>query len=210
MADKDSDERTCLLYLVSPVISDVNAFVPLLEKAVSAVEGRVGAFLLRLESMDAEALTQAASILRPICHDNDVAFILQERADIALRLNADGVHFAESKPTITESRKLVDEEMILGASCGFSRDAAISAGDAGADYVTFGPFTKGVDLDILQWWQEYVVIPCVAEGEISPENCGSLVKAGADFISPGEAFWQQPGLMVKAFDRAITEALQSL
>ena len=72
--------------------------------------------------------------------------------------------------------------------------------EAGADYVAFGAFyptaTKQAKFsaapEILQWWQETFVLPCVAIGGITPENCEPLVRAGADFIAVASGVWDHP------------------
>jgi thiamine-phosphate pyrophosphorylase len=82
---------------------------------------------------------------------------------------------------------------------------AIDAAEAGADYVAFGAFypTKSkpqekVDKwgvpspDIIDWWSSNTVVPCVAIGGITPQNCAPLLKAGADFIAAITAVWEHP------------------
>jgi thiamine-phosphate pyrophosphorylase len=91
------------------------------------------------------------------------------------------------------------------------------AGEEGADYVAFGAFfptgTKEVqhraDPDILSWWQELMEVPCVAIGGITPDNCGALVRAGADFIAASASVWSHPdgpAAAVRAFNKAIAAA----
>jgi thiamine-phosphate pyrophosphorylase len=90
----------------------------------------------------------------------------------------------------------------------------MEAAEAGADYVAFGAFfptpTKAVqhhaDPEILRWWTELMTVPCVAIGGITPENCGPLVEAGADFLAVVSSVWdhpQSPAAAVKEFASAI-------
>jgi thiamine-phosphate pyrophosphorylase len=88
----------------------------------------------------------------------------------------------------------------------------MEAGEAGADYVAFGSFfpsqTKASehrpDLELLAWWQTLFEIPCVAIGGITPENCGPLATAGADFIAASGAVWNgDEAEAVRAFVRSI-------
>jgi thiamine-phosphate pyrophosphorylase len=108
---------------------------------------------------------------------------------------------------------------IIGVTCLASRHLAIEAAEEGADYVAFGGFfpsttkdTKrlaGNDPEILRWWSETMTVPCCAIGGITPENCGTLVAAGADFLAVIAAVWNHPdgpAAAVKAFARAIAEA----
>jgi thiamine-phosphate pyrophosphorylase len=106
---------------------------------------------------------------------------------------------------------------MIGVTCHDSRHLAMEAAEAGADYVAFGAMfpttTKDAptscELEILSIWQETMQTPCVAIGGITPENCGPVVQAGADFIAVSSAVWshpQGPGAAVKAFLAAIKDA----
>lgn len=121
-------------------------------------------------------------------------------------------------------RRFVGDDMVIGVSCHDSRHLAMVAGEDGADYVAFGAFypttSKSPEalarwgtpqLDILEWWQEYMILPCVAIGGINPANCAPLVKAGADFIAVITAVWSHPEGPKKAvqeFNLAIEKAKQ--
>ena len=105
-------------------------------------------------------------------------------------------------------------------TCHNSRHLALVAGEQGADYVAFGAFfptaTKEAktqaDPDILEWWSDIMVLPCVAIGGITVENCPPLVRAGADFLAVVSAVWNHPEgapAAVKAFNAAIAEASAS-
>jgi len=100
-------------------------------------------------------------------------------------------------------------------TCHDSRHLAMSAGEAGADYVAFGAFfpttTKEVEhraeLDVLKWWQAVFEIPCVAIGGITPQNCAEIVRAGADFLAVSGAVWNgDEAAQVQAFHQAIRAA----
>ena len=92
------------------------------------------------------------------------------------------------------------------------RVVARAAVQAGADYVAFGAFypssTKASEHrpepEILAWWQHLFEIPCVAIGGITPENCGDLVRAGADFLAVSGAVWNgDEEAAVRAFHEAL-------
>ena len=102
-------------------------------------------------------------------------------------------------------------------SCYDSRDLALRAGEAGADYVAFGAFfpspTKDTeiraDLELLSWWSEMMELPVVAIGGITPANCAPLVRAGADFLAVISAVWSHadgPAAGVRAMNEAIATA----
>lgn len=125
----------------------------------------------------------------------------------------------EKKKTLAEIRKIIGKDAVIGVSCHDSRHLAMVAGEEGADYVAFGAFypTKskspealakyGVPQpDILNWWQAYMVLPCVAIGGINPLNCLPLVRAGADFIAVITAVWEHehsPKKAVEEFNKVL-------
>jgi thiamine-phosphate pyrophosphorylase len=218
--------RACQLYLVTPPSFALDALAAQLEQALAAVpdtpQGNfIGAFQLRLEDASEAEWRKAIETLQPICARYGVAFILNERLPLALEYDVDGVHVIRSGTSVADARKQMGEDRIVGITCLNSRDMAMKAGDAGADYVAFASFyeqetnaeTGIARPDILAWWQEFFVLPCVAMGGITPYNCRPLVTAGADFIVAIRSVWDAPegaGEAVKAFHAAITEALQSL
>jgi thiamine-phosphate pyrophosphorylase len=107
---------------------------------------------------------------------------------------------------------------LVGVTCHDSRDLAMDAAAAGADYVAFGAFfptetkatTHTPDPEILEIWQETMLTPCVAIGGITVENCRPLVTAGADFLAVSAGVWRHPAgpaAAVAAFNTAIGEGL---
>ncbi len=167
--------------------------------------------------MDDDAIRRACDVLRPVAQERGVAFLLNDRPDLAAETGSDGVHVGQQDASYAEARALLGPDRIVGVTCHASRDLAMEAAEAGADYVAFGAFfpttTKvsghRADLEILRWWAEIMTVPCVAIGGITPENCGPLVAAGADFIAVVSAVWNAPdgpAGAVKAFEAAIAAA----
>jgi len=209
-----ADERT-RLYLVTPASLDPREFRDLLAAALDA--GDVAAVQLRLKDFGDDAIRRACDLLRPVAQHRGVAFLLNDRPDLAAETGCDGVHVGQQDAPYTEARALLGAERIVGVTCHASRDLAMDAAEAGADYVAFGAFfpttTKvsghRADLEILRWWAEIMTVPCVAIGGITPENCGPLVAAGADFLAVVSAVWAAPAgpaAAVKAFEAAISAA----
>jgi thiamine-phosphate pyrophosphorylase len=125
----------------------------------------------------------------------------------------DGVHIGVEDMSLREAQRIMRPDAI-GVTCKTSRHRAMEAAEQGASYVAFGAFfdsaTRGViaeaDPEILEWWSQLMEVPCVAIGGITPENCGPLVKAGADFICASAGVWQHPdgpAAGVKAYNEAI-------
>ena len=202
----------CQLYLISPL--EVGGDFPArLERALSA--GEVAAFQFRVKGVDQHTAAGLAKPLQAICAAHDCAFIVNDDIGLAKRLGADGVHLGQGDGDVADARAQLGREAQIGVTCHASRDLALEAGEAGADYVAFGSFfpstTKASEhrpeLDLLTWWQTMVELPCVAIGGITPANCGPLVAAGADFLAVSAAVWEgDEAANVQAFHRAIAEA----
>jgi thiamine-phosphate pyrophosphorylase len=196
----EADKRPpCQLYLISPPAFDVGAHADALLSAIAA-GGPVAAYQLRMKGCaDADVLAAAERLL-PICRSADIAFILNDRADLAKMAEADGVHLGQTDGSVEAARRLLGPDAQIGVTCHASRHLAMEAGEAGANYVAFGAFfptgTKMVEHhatpDILGWWTALSPIPCVAIGGITPENCAPLVAAGADFLAVSAAVWHDP------------------
>ena len=187
----------CQLYLISPPIFDT-AFPDRLRAAFDG--GPVAAFQLRLKDVDDDAIVRAAELVRAICTERDVAFILNDRADLAVKVGADGVHLGQTDGSVKAARALLGAEAQIGVTCHDSRHLAMEAGEAGADYVAFGAFfptttketTHRPDPSLVSWWITLSQLPCVAIGGITAANAGPLVAAGADFIAVSGAVWAHP------------------
>src|SRR5712671_4421574 len=199
----------CRLYLVSPPKLDAKPFAEMLKRALSG--GDVASFQLRLkDATDAEIL-RAGEILMPVVQRANVAFIMNDRPDLAAKLGADGVHVGQEDASYAEARAAMGSNRIVGVTCHDSRHLGIEAAEAGADYVAFGAFfptgTKDTktraEPELLRWWADVMVVPCVAIGGITVENCAPLIEAGADFLSVASGVWDYPlgpGAAVKAFN----------
>jgi thiamine-phosphate pyrophosphorylase len=190
---------TTRLYLITPPAFDPDIFAKDLKDALAG--GDVACLQLRLKEVDDDAVRRATAILKPIAQAHDVAFILNDRPDLAAELGCDGAHVGEEDMPYAAARRLLGSDRIVGVTCGNSRDRAITAAEAGADYVAFGAFFPSMtktatkfraDPEVLRDWSETTVVPCCAIGGITQENCGPLVEAGADFLAVIGAIWSYP------------------
>ncbi len=211
----------CRLYLITPPSIDLAAFSDQLSLALDA--GDVACLQLRLKGPDGEpapdeAIREAVQALMPIAHARDVAFILNDRPDLAAELHCDGVHVGREDGDYKSARAAMGPDAIVGTTCHNSRHLAMEDAEAGADYVAFGAFfptdTKQVqhqaDIETLEIWAETMEVPAVAIGGITAENCAPLVQAGADFLAVIGAVWNHPdgpGMGVKAMNDAIAAAM---
>ncbi len=191
----DDTRTTTRLYLITPPALDPDRFAPELEAALSG--GDVACVQLRLKEADDAAIRRAARVLQPLVQGRGVAFVMNDRPDLAAELDCDGVHVGEEDMPYAEARRRLGPDRIVGVTCGASRHRALVAAEAGADYVAFGAFfpsgTKAAkhhaEPEVLRDWSETTVVPCCAIGGITQANCGPLVEAGADFLAVIGAIW---------------------
>ncbi len=188
----------CQLYLLTPPALEPAAFAS--EQAAALDTGQVPCVLLLPESLgdpDDGALRAAIDILRPVAQDRGAAFLVDGRPDLAAETGCDGAHTCPDGPSYREARAMVGPNAIVGYSARFSRHAAMTAAEQGADYIVFGrrnptPDEFNQTLDLIGWWAGVIEVPCVALGEITPATCRELVTAGADFLAVDAAIWGHP------------------
>jgi thiamine-phosphate pyrophosphorylase len=196
------------LYLITPPKIDAG-FGETLKRALDG--GDVASLQLRLKGVSDDEVLRAGAALMPIAQKAGVAFIVNDRPDLAKKLGADGVHVGQEDAPYAEARALLGPDAIVGVTAHNSRHLAMEAAEAGADYVAFGAFypttTKDAktraEPDILTWWQEMMQAPCVAIGGITVENAGPLVQAGADFLAVASGVWDHaegPAVAVRRFN----------
>jgi len=180
--------RDCRLYLITPPALPAG-FEAVLAEALDA--GDVAALQLRLKGVPDDALRRAIDLVRPVAQQRGVALILNDRPDLAAECGCDGAHVGAEDMAPDAARRVLGPKLQLGVSCYDSRDAALRAGEADADYVAFGAFfpstTKDAatvaDVELLSWWSEIMELPVVAIGGITAANCAPLVQAGANFLA---------------------------
>ena len=204
----------CSIYLITPEVLPAD-FVDQLARALDA--DPVAAVQLRLKHVEDDELRRTIDRVRPVVQSRGVALILNDRPDMALATGCDGAHVGAEDMDPSDARRILGPKLQLGVSCYDSRDAALRAGEAGADYVAFGAFfpsaTKDTgrraDVALLSWWSELMEPPVVAIGGITAENCAPLVRAGANFLAVVGAVWNHPdgpGAGVRALNAAIAAA----
>lgn len=189
----------CRLYLITPPAIELPAFADTLREALSG--GDVACVQLRLKDVSDAEILRVGAALMPIVQEAGAAFILNDRPDLAAKLDADGVHVGQEDASYSEARAALGRDRIVGVTCHDSRDLAYAAAEAGADYVAFGAFypteTKAAktsaDPELLEVWQESMETPCVAIGGINIDNAEALVRAGADFLAVSAGVWKHPG-----------------
>ena len=180
------------LYLMTPAGAQASALAPMLTEVMD----RFQVACLRIRGgTEEDELGRLADLTREIAHARDVAVVIDDHVRLAQRHGLDGVHLTDGARGVRAARKELGGDAIIGAFCGSSRHEGITAGEAGADYVSFGPVGDSVlgrgepaPLDLFQWWSEMIEVPVVAEGAITRELITALSPA-CDFIAIGPEIW---------------------
>lgn len=207
-----SNKSSTKLYLITPPKININKFAISLSEVLKT--SLVSCLQLRLKDVKDKDIIEAARILKPICNNYDVPFILNDRLDLVRELETDGVHLGQEDASISEARKLLGPNAIIGASCYNSKHRAMEAAEAGANYVAFGAFfdtkTKNpktrAKINTIKDWVFISDVPCVAIGGINPSNCIELVSAGVDFLAVIGCIWnsnEDPKSAINKFKKII-------
>jgi thiamine-phosphate pyrophosphorylase len=205
-------EPAARLYLITPVVEDAAAFAPRLAEACAT--GQVSALLLRLPKADERTLVNHIKVLAASVQDHGTALLIASEggADLAIvagRAGADGVHVTSGQFDLKELRQQLKSERALGVGGIRTKDEAMNAGEAGADYLLLGeprpdgsiPALDGV-VERATWWAEIFETPCaVYAPEI--EAIPQLVATRAEFIALGDAVWSHPEGPAKAIAEAV-------
>ncbi|WP_026690082.1 thiamine phosphate synthase [Alteribacter aurantiacus] len=169
-----------------------------------AISGGITMFQFRekgpgsLEGQMKEALAQQ---LFSQCQEASIPFVINDDVDLAIKLDADGVHVGQEDEEAKQVREKIGKEKILGVSA-HTLEEALTAIDAGADYLGIGPIFEtsskadAKELKGPEWIRELrrngIDIPLVAIGGITVENGNQVLKAGADGLSVISAISRAP------------------
>jgi len=154
-----------------------------------AVESGCRIVQYREKDKSTKEMVEEASKIKKICSGRAI-FLINDRIDVALAVDADGVHIGQDDIPIELARKLLGKDKIIGLSVN-NKEEAILAEKAGADYLGLGPIfdtsTKkdagnGIGPLKIKEAKDAVKIPVVAIGGINKENCESVLQNGADSL----------------------------
>ncbi|MDU8944972.1 thiamine phosphate synthase [Ovoidimarina sediminis] len=184
------------IYLVTPPEFELSEFPARLDDVLDA--HAVACVRLALATRDEDRIARAADAVREVCHRADVACVIDTHIGLAERLGLDGVHLTDGSRSVRAARKALGGDAIVGAFCGRSRHDGMTAGEQGADYVSFGPVTASglgdgtfAERELFAWWSEMIEVPVVAEGGIDADAIRSL-RDVTDFFAIGEEIWNTP------------------
>jgi len=191
-------EPVARLYLMTPLLEDAGAFVPVLQQACAAVE--VAAVLARLAPADERTLVKRVKMLAPAVQNQDAALMIAvegegDLAAIAARGGADGVHVRADLDRVRDLRERFKGERAIGVDGLRTKDDAMTMGEAGVDYLMFGePRPEGSlpSLDAVVeragWWAEIFETPCVAYAP-TLAAVARLGATNAEFIALRDCVW---------------------
>ncbi len=176
------------LYAITPDSTDTPE---LLRKVRLALQGGARVLQYRNKTADAVLRLQQAQALRQLTREFTATFIVNDDAQLAAQVDADGVHLGGEDGSVAAARALLGETKIIGVSCYNRQPLAVEAVRAGADYVAFGAFFPSsvkpdavrAEPELLVWARRELVVPLVAIGGITPGNGAALVQAGADALA---------------------------
>ena len=183
-----SDKKHMLLYAVTD-----RAWVgtkSLYEQVKEALENGVTCVQLREKELNESDFLKEAKQISTLCKEYKVPFIVNDNVNIAIACKADGIHIGQEDMELTNVRKLVGEDMIIGVSA-HTVEEAIKAQEGGADYIGIGAVfatSNKTDVDVLSFETlrsicEAVDIPTVAIGGIKKDNICKLKGSGIDGVA---------------------------
>lgn len=156
-----------------------------------ALEAGVTALQLRDKSASTRKLIETGRRLKELCRLSRIPFIVNDRVDVAIACDADGIHLGQDDMPVELARNLMGKNVLIGASAR-TPEEAMAAWEQGADYIAanmiFSTLTK-TDLDgplgfeAIRELKESTPLPLVAIGGIKASNAAEVLAAGADGIA---------------------------
>ena len=168
------------LYLCTPDRPDLAAFI------AACIAGGVDVVQLREKQLEARALLARASVVRDVCRDHGVPFILNDRPDLALEADADGVHVGQDDAPPELARRIVGPDKVVGLSTHAPLELDAAA-DSPVDYIAVGPVAPTAThpdraptgLEYVRYAAAHATQPFVVTGSVTPEKIPELAAAGA-------------------------------
>ncbi|HAA03755.1 MAG TPA: thiamine phosphate synthase [Syntrophobacteraceae bacterium] len=214
----DAHVRTCQVdwsvYLVTdPVLVGPRS---LIEVVAAAIRGGVTMVQYRDKNASTRVMAETASGLVSLCHRMGAMFVVNDRIDVALAVDADGVHLGQDDMPVATARRLLGPNKLLGVSV-HNRDEIRQAEHDGADHVSLSPVfataTKAdhqppLDLEGVRTLSRTSHLPVIAIGGIHAGNAADVIRAGARGICVVSAIISAPDPERAALDlcRTVAEA----
>jgi thiamine-phosphate pyrophosphorylase len=181
------------IYLITPADFELSTYPDVLATCLDTSE--VACVRLALATKDEDRIARAADALRMVTHDRDVALVMDSHMLMVERLGLDGVHLNDGARSVRKVRKDLGDDAVVGTYCLNSRHDGMTAGELGADYVSFGPVGvnalgdgRQAELELFQWWSMMIEVPVVAEGALD-EDLIRTIAPHTDFFGLGDEVW---------------------
>ena len=181
------------LYLITPPEFELFQFPETLARVLDTAE--IACVRLALSTHDEDTLCRAADAVREVTISRDVALVIDRHILLVERLGLDGVHLADGARSVRKARKELGKDAIVGAFCGASRHDGMTAGEAGCDYISFGPVGDTplgdgtiAEPELFDWWSQMIEVPVVAEGALDAALVATLAPI-TDFFGIGDEIW---------------------
>ena len=206
------DSSKPLIYLISPSKIDIKTFPGILSKVLETKV--VNVFQLRLKNYKDSDLISITSLLYKICIKKNVTFILNDRVDIAKKLNVDGVHLGKEDGSIKNARNILGNLKIIGSSCYNNISLSIKSQNLGANYIAFGAFfktetkqnTSKIILSGFKNIRKNINIPIVGIGGLNKFNIKKLIYFKPDFLAFCSSIWntkRTPQIEIKSIKNVL-------
>ena len=187
-----------LVYLISPNKIQ-NDFFGKLEKVLAS--RRVKFFQLRLKKFSKNQILEIGKKIKKITKKYKVQLIINDNAEIAKILDAEGCHLGQKDGSVLKARFHLRKK-VIGVTCHNSKVLAKKAIIEKADYLAFGSFydsklkpnAKKTNFNILKWAKKNIKKPIIAIGGIDNSNYKKLLKLGAKYIAISSYIWDNPKL----------------
>lgn len=187
----------------------------LYEVVKESLDGGVTFLQLREKQLDEDHFLEEAKKLQGLCSEYNVPFIINDNVEIALAINADGVHIGQSDMEMKEAREKLGPDKIIGVSA-HTKEEALLAQAQGADYLGVGAVfptsskddAESVSYETLKEICEVVSIPVVAIGGITKDNLHQLSGSGISGVSVISAIYAQPD--IKEAARELKQCVQEI
>jgi thiamine-phosphate pyrophosphorylase len=180
-----------------------------------AIAGGASAVQLRWKDGPLREAVSLARELKSICIEHEVLFVVNDRLDLAMAIQADAVHLGEDDLPLPEARALVGDSMLIGYSPADLSEVSWAV-ESGADYLGVGPVygtsTKddageAVGIDRIRAVRDQTDIPFVGIGGINAENATPVIEAGADGVAVISSVVAQDD--IEAAARALSDVVNS-
>lgn len=163
----------------------------LLETVEQALMGGMKVLQYRDKSLDRGKRLRQAGALKVLCHQHQALLIINDDVELAMDVEADGVHLGQQDESLKAARERLGDYAIIGITCGNSLEKAQAAVDQGASYVAFGRFfpsrtkpdAEPAEVSILPEARDRFDLPVIAIGGITVDNAPEVIHAGADMVA---------------------------